>query len=156
MKCPQCHHTESKVLETRGTGNGIRRRRQCLHCGYRFTTQERIERKTPLVIKRDGSREPFDREKILRGLQVACRKRTITLQQMEESTDRVEQRIYGRVVGEVKSSEVGRMVLDELRDMDLVGYLRFASVYQEVQSPADFLQLLSPWLDVTSGQDGEL
>jgi transcriptional repressor NrdR len=126
-----------------------------LHCSYRFTTQERIERKTPLVVKRDGSREPFDREKILRGLQVACRKRTITLQQMEESTDRVEQRVYGRVVGEVKSSEIGRMVLDELRDMDLVGYLRFASVYQEVQNPGDFLKLLSPWLDAKSTQDNE-
>jgi transcriptional repressor NrdR len=126
-----------------------------LHCSYRFTTQERIERKTPLVVKRDGSREPFDREKILRGLQVACRKRTITLQQMEESTDRVEQRVYGRVVGEVKSSEIGRMVLDELRDMDLVGYLRFASVYQEVQNPEDFLKLLSPWLDAQSTQDNE-
>lgn len=155
MKCPQCHHTESKVLETRGTGASIRRRRLCLHCSYRFTTQERIERKTPLVVKRDGSREPFDREKILRGLQVACRKRTITLQQMEESTDRVEQRVYGRVIGEVKSSEIGRMVLDELRDMDLVGYLRFASVYQEVQNPGDFLKLLSPWLDAKSTQDNE-
>lgn len=146
MKCPQCHHSDSKVLETRNTGTSIRRRRSCQHCGFRFTTQERIERKNPLVVKRDGSREPFDREKILRGFQIACRKRTITAQQMEEATDRVEQRVLGRG-GELPASDIGGMVLDELREMDLVGYLRFASVYQEFQSPSDFIKLLSPWIE---------
>ncbi|MFT4977620.1 MAG: transcriptional repressor NrdR [Myxococcota bacterium] len=148
--CPQCHHSDSKVLETRSSGASIRRRRSCLHCTFRFTTQERIERKNPLVIKRDGSREPFDREKILRGLQVACRKRTITAQQLEEATDRLELRVLSRVGGEILASDIGRLVLDELRDLDLVGYLRFASVYQEVQSASDFIKLLSPWVETSA------
>ena len=145
MICPQCQYDESKVLETRTSGEGIRRRRQCLRCGHRFTTHERIEQKVPLVIKRDGSREPFDRDKVLRGLQVACRKRAITAAQLEDITDRVEQRAQA-IGSELQASEIGRIVLDELRGIDLVGYLRFASVSQEVQSPSDFLQLLQPWI----------
>ncbi len=156
MKCPQCHHTDSKVIDTRTTtGAGIRRRRQCLRCTVRFTTHERVERKVPLVIKKDGSREPFEREKVLRGLRIACRKRAITAQQLEESADRVEQSILGRVGGEVSAEEIGKQVLIELRSLDLVGYLRFASVYQEVGSPADFLQLLQPWIDASSLQGEE-
>jgi transcriptional repressor NrdR len=152
--CPQCQYAESKVLETRTSGEGIRRRRQCLRCGCRFTTHERIEKKIPLVIKRDGSREPFDRDKILRGLQVACRKRAITAAQLEDATDRIEQRVES--FGELQASEIGRIVLDELRPLDLVGYLRFASVYQEVQSPSDFLQLLQPWIKSAQAADSTL
>jgi len=152
VKCPRCQHTDLKVLETRSTGTSIRRRRMCQHCTQRFTTQERIERKAPLVIKRDGSREPFEREKILSGLRVACRKRTITALQMEEATDRVEQHVLSAPGNEILASDIGRLVLDELRGMDLVGYLRFASVYQEVQSPSDFIKLLSPWIE-TPGEE---
>ncbi|MEL6343341.1 MAG: transcriptional regulator NrdR [Myxococcota bacterium] len=146
MKCPQCHHTESKVLETRNSGVGIRRRRQCQRCGHRFTTQERIERKAPLVVKRDGSREPFERDKVFRGLQLACRKRAISAQQLEDAADRIEQAVLRHGGAEIDAQDIGKYVLEELRDLDLVGYLRFASVYQDFQNPEDFLKLLQPWI----------
>lgn len=130
----------------------IRRRRMCQNCGYRFTTHERMERRSISVVKRDGSREPFERDKIFRGLQVACRKRQITLQQMEKATERIEQRVLRRG-GEIPAMNIGRFVMDELREMDLVGYLRFASVYLEVQSPSDFIKLLSPWIDAPGSEE---
>ena len=147
MKCPQCQNPDSKVIETRSAGVGIRRRRQCLSCGARFTTHERIERKIPLVVKRDGSREPFDRLKVLQGLQLACRKRAITAQRIEDAADRIEHALLSSGGSELAADDIGQKVLEELRNLDLVGYLRFASVYQDVQSPSDFLRLLQPWID---------
>lgn len=138
------------MVETRSTGEGIRRRRECLACGVRFSTQERIERKIPLIIKKSGSREPFDRDKVLRGLHIACRKRAVTAEQLDQAVERIEQQVVG-FRSEVSSVDVGRLVLEELRELDLVGYLRFASVYQEVQSPDDFIKLLQPWTDRTKG-----
>ena len=157
MKCPQCQNLDSKVIETRSVGAGIRRRRQCLGCGFRFTTYERIERKSPLVVKKDGSREPFERLKVLQGLQVACRKRAITAQQLEDAADRVEHALLASGGNELSTEDIGRQVLAELRTLDLVGYLRFASVYQEVQSPSDFLLLLQPWIEAeaNSRQQGD-
>lgn len=157
MKCPQCQNPDSKVIETRSAGVGIRRRRQCLGCGLRFTTYERIERKSPLVVKKDGSREPFDRLKVLQGLQIACRKRAITAQQLEDAADRIEHALQSSGGNELSTEDIGRQVLAELRKLDLVGYLRFASVYQEVQSPSDFLLLLQPWIDAeaSSRKQGE-
>ena len=147
MKCPQCQNPDSKVIETRAAGVGIRRRRQCLDCGFRFTTYERIERKIPLVVKKDGSREPFERLKVLQGLQLACRKRAITAQQIEDAAERIEHALLASGGNELAAEDIGAQVLGELRRLDLVSYLRFASVYQEVQTPSDFLQLLQPWID---------
>ncbi len=155
MICPVCRHEDTKVLDTRTSGDGIRRRRQCLACNHRFTTHERIELKLPMVVKRDGRREPFDRDKIIRGLQTACRKRPISAVALEEAADRVEQALVASGVAEVVSAEVGSMLLDELQRLDLVGYVRFASVYMDFKSPAEFLALLQPLLSAEPPPPGE-
>ncbi len=151
MLCPLCEHPKSDVLETRASGDGIRRRRQCQGCEHRFTTHERIDRKTPLIIKKDGTREPFDRDKVLAGFQIACRKRPISARHLEEAATRVEAEIAAKGRVEVPATEVGSAVLSQLKSMDLVGYLRFASVYQEIQSAEDFQELLRPWLGTGEG-----
>ncbi len=152
MNCPQCEHGKFEVLETRTSGDGIRRRRSCVGCGHRFTTFERIERRLPLVIKKNGQREPFSRDKIREGLQIACRKRPVSAVQLEEAGRRIEDKAVGVGRNEIPSGEVGKMVLTELKGLDLVGYLRFASVYQEIQSADDFLELLRPWVDPKTGR----
>lgn len=161
MICPVCRNEDTKVLDTRTSGDGIRRRRQCLACNHRFTTHERIELKLPLVVKRDGRREPFDRDKVLRGLQTACRKRPISAVILDDTADRVEQALVVSGLPEITSAEVGQLVLDELRTLDLVSYLRFASVYLDFKSPAEFLALLRPLVepepeDLVTEEAGEL
>jgi transcriptional repressor NrdR len=146
MRCPQCEHPKSDVIETRASGDGNRRRRQCQACKHRFTTHERIDRRLPLVIKKNGAREPFERDKILAGLRIACRKRPISARHIDEAAARVEQEVVATGGSEIPAAEVGRIVLTELQGLDLVGYLRFASVYQEIQSAEDFLKLLAPWV----------
>jgi transcriptional repressor NrdR len=152
MNCPQCEHGKFEVLETRTSGDGIRRRRSCVACGHRFTTFERIDRRMPLVIKKNGQREPFSRDKIREGLQIACRKRPVSAVQLEEAGRRIEDQAIGIGRNEIPSDEVGKLVLSELKGIDLVGYLRFASVYQEIQSADDFLELLRPWVDPKTGK----
>ncbi len=151
MQCPSCDHTKFEVLETRTSGDGIRRRRSCVGCGQRFTTFERIEKRTPLVIKKNGQRVPFSRDKISDGLGVACRKRPVSASRLEEAARRIEDQAVALGRSEIPSAEVGRLVLAELKTMDLVGYLRFASVYQEIESADQFLELLRPWIDPTEG-----
>lgn len=151
MNCPNCQHPESKVLDTRASGDGIRRRRQCLGCGARFSTIERIERKPPLVVKKDGKREPFDRDKVLGGLRLACRKRSVSAQAIEASADRIEQWAYGAPRGEVTSQLIGKRVLEELKHLDLVAYARFASVYLRIDTPQEFLHLLQPLVGAIGG-----
>ena len=116
-------------------------------CGHRFTTFERIDRRLPLIIKKNGQRVPFSRAKVLEGLQVACRKRPVTAVQLEETVRRIEDSAAALGRNEIPSAEVGKLVLAELKKMDLVGYLRFASVYQEIESADQFLQLLQPWVE---------
>ena len=146
MICPQCVHNKFEVLETRTSGDGIRRRRSCVSCGHRFTTFERIERRLPLVVKKSGGREPFSRDKILGGLHIACRKRPVSAVELEEACRRIEDQAIALGRNEINSGEVGTLVLSALKGLDLVGYLRFASVYQEFQSAEDFLELLRPWV----------
>ena len=148
MNCTSCGHTDSKVLETRAASNGgaIRRRRECRSCGYRFTTMERVELRLPLVVKKEGAREPFDPDKVRAGVKVACRKRPVTADQVEAVVDGVVANFAGGV-GEVSAEDIGVAVLEALRPVDLVAYVRFASVYREVQSPADFVDILRLWLD---------
>jgi len=144
--CPQCQHADSKVLDTRSSGPGIRRRRSCLHCEHRFTTFERLERRLPLVVKKDGSREPFEREKIREGLGLACRKRPVAAAALEAAATRIEQDLADDHT-EVASQVIGHAVLRELKRLDKVAYLRFASVYLEIGSPEDFHALLQPLLE---------
>ncbi|NLA59601.1 MAG: transcriptional repressor NrdR [Firmicutes bacterium] len=133
MKCPFCGFLDSRVLESRPTDEdtAIRRRRECPHCGRRFTTYERVEETPLLVIKKDGSREMFSRQKILSGMLRACEKRPIPLETLEEAAFEVERALRETGRGEVTSKETGEMVMEKLRAIDDVAYVRFASVYRE-------------------------
>jgi len=119
-------------------------------CGHRFTTFERIDRRLPLVIKKNGQRVPFSRDKVLEGLQIACRKRPVTAVQLDDSVRTIEDQVVAQARNEIPSASVGKLVLAELKKIDLVGYLRFASVYQDIESADQFLELLRPWVDRSS------
>jgi transcriptional repressor NrdR len=144
MKCPFCGFMESKVLDSRLSRemDTIRRRRECLKCGKRFSTAERLEEGIPLVIKRDGRREVFDRDKILNGLKKACEKRPIGITNLEKIVSRIEYKVAEGGEKEVKSTEIGQMVMDELRRLDEVAYVRFASVYREFKDINEFMDEL--------------
>lgn len=145
MRCPVCRHTESRVIDSRPTpdGTSIRRRRECVSCGRRFTTYETIEYAPLMVIKKDGSRQPFDREKILCGLMNACKKRPVTRAQMEGVIYAIESSLMSQIEQEVPSSVIGEMVLEQLKDVDEVAYIRFASVYQEFSDIQSFLNAMN-------------
>jgi transcriptional repressor NrdR len=117
-----------------------------LACGFRFTTHERIEIRLPLVVKKDGGREPFNRDKLVAGLSLACRKRPVSAEQLEAIADRVIA-MLGLTSGEITSSDIGGAVLEELSELDVVAYVRFASVYLEIDSPGELVELLEPWVD---------
>lgn len=144
MRCPYCGNLDDRVVDTRVVrdGRAIWRRRECLHCGRRFTTYEEIEELRITVIKRDGRREAFDREKLARGIALACNKRPISTDQIQEIVDEVERALYNRGVREVSSKEVGELVMERLRELDPVAYIRFASVYLNVQDVQAFRKLL--------------
>ncbi|HPI98904.1 MAG TPA: transcriptional regulator NrdR [Synergistales bacterium] len=134
MKCPECGAMETRVIETRTADEGriVRRRRECPACLARFTTYERVEEKRVIwVLKKDGRREAFDRSKLLRGISHACEKLPVSLEQLEEMTCRIEDRIRTLGYGEVPVREIGDLVMKELRDLNQVAYVRFASVYRE-------------------------
>nr|WP_199309199.1 MULTISPECIES: transcriptional regulator NrdR [unclassified Limnothrix] len=144
VRCPFCHHTDSRVLESRAAegGQSIRRRRECLACLRRFTTYERVEFVPIAVVKRDGRRESFDRSKLLRGLIRACEKTGIGVEQLESIVDEIEAEVQQRSIREVKTNELGELVLDRLRLLSEVAYVRFASVYQQFQGIRDFVETL--------------
>lgn len=144
MKCPNCGDMENRVIDSRMNREGdlIRRRRECLQCKERFTTYERIERTSPLVIKKDGRREEFDRAKILSGVQKACQKRPISLEQMEALIDRVEKHFQDAGEKEVSAMLIGEKVVKELYALDDVAYVRFASVYRSFKDVNEFMSEL--------------
>lgn len=133
MKCPFCGNLEDKVIDSRTNreGDAIRRRRECLKCGKRFTSYERVEDIIPMVIKKDGRRESFERTKILGGLKKACEKRPIGIETLEEITDTIERKLIGLNVKEIPSTWIGEEVMASLKDLDKVAYVRFASVYRQ-------------------------
>lgn len=133
MKCPFCGHIEDKVIDSRTSREGdvIRRRRECLKCERRFTSYERIEEVMPLVVKKDGRREPFDRQKILHGLQKACEKRPISVEEMEEVVNALERKLLTLGVREIPGKWIGEEVMSALKELDKVAYVRFASVYRQ-------------------------
>lgn len=145
MQCPSCQHTESRVLESRSTeaGKSVRRRRECLRCKHRFTTYERIEFVPITVIKRGGSRESFDRSKLLRGMVRACEKTGISHQRLEAIVDEIESQLQQRSGREITSNAIGELVLGHLREENEVAYVRFASVYRQFQGIKDFTQTLN-------------
>lgn len=131
MKCPYCGSDQSRVIDTRDAGQGTRRRRECQGCGRRFTTYERVTN-TLMVIKRDGRREPWDAGKILTGIRIASAKRPIPVEEMERLVGRIEEKVFSLGKAEVSSANVGQLVLDELKALDEVAYIRFATVYLEL------------------------
>ncbi|MGF3072584.1 transcriptional regulator NrdR [Facklamia sp. P12945] len=144
MECPKCHQQQSKVIDSRPAEDGasIRRRRECMTCGFRFNTYERIERTPLLVVKRDGTREEFNRDKLLRGIVRAAEKRPISREQMEEVVGHVENKIREVCEQEIASKDIGEFVMPLLMELDEVAYIRFASVYREFQSREMFIKEL--------------
>ena len=145
MKCAQCSSTDSKVVESRDVAEGeaIRRRRECLKCGYRFTTYERVERPNLVVIKRDGTRELFSRDKLMSGLQHASEKTSLSSLQLEDFVAGVERELYGRGEPEVPSTDIGELVMRGLAKLNEVAYVRFASVYRKFRDISSFEKELS-------------
>ena len=148
MKCPFCGNIDSKVIDSRPAEEGasIRRRRECLKCQKRFTTYEIIERMPLVVIKRDGARQSFDKIKIINGMLRACEKRPITMNEIEKMADDIEQELRGRLESEVQSDQIGEMVMDRLKDLDEVAYVRFASVYRSFKDINTFMEELNKLL----------
>lgn len=148
MKCPFCNYPDSKVVDSRPTdeGTSIRRRRECLHCLKRFTTYETVERLPLMLIKRDGTREPYDRNKLLSGVMKACEKRPVPQAKLEQLVDSVEQKLFGTLETEISSQKIGEMVMQELKTVDEVAYVRFASVYRQFKDINTFLEELNSLL----------
>lgn len=144
MQCPKCLHPSSKVIDSRphDEGKSIRRRRECLNCGYRYNTYERLEQTPLLVIKRDGTREEFNRDKLLRGIIRSAEKRPVSSEQMNDLAAKVEETLRKEADQEIESKRIGELVMPLLFDLDEVAYIRFASVYREFQSREMFLKEL--------------
>ena len=144
MNCPFCGHLQDKVVDSRESkeGDAIRRRRQCLSCERRFTTYERIDEVPYMVIKKDGRREKFDRQKVLAGLLKACEKRPVSMSRLSELVNRVESRVIDSPDREISTTEIGEILMDGLRELDKIAYVRFASVYRDFQDEQAFFNEL--------------
>ena len=144
MRCPSCQYNGTRVLDSRPVDDSksIRRRRECESCGFRFTTFEKVEETPLIVVKKGGAREEFSRDKILRGLIRACEKRPVPLKDLEEITNYVEKELRNKGISEVKSDNIGEMVMDKLADVDEVAYVRFASVYRQFKDINVFIEEL--------------
>lgn len=144
MKCPFCGNLDSKVVDSRPTdeGSAIRRRRECIQCGKRFTTYEKIETLPLFVIKKDGRRETFDRNKIMTGLLKACEKRPVPIKELDKLTRDIEKTMYNSLEQEITSDKIGQMVMERLKNLDEVAYVRFASVYRQFKDVNNFIDEL--------------
>lgn len=149
MKCPFCYVPESKVIDSRPSDNGasIRRRRECVSCGRKFTTYERVEEIPIMVVKKDGSRQTFDRNKVINSMLRACEKRAISMEQIEDAASIIEAKIYNNLNKEVKTTAIGELVMEQLKEMDEVAYVRFASVYRQFKDLNTFVDELHKLLD---------
>lgn len=157
MRCPKCQHNSSRVVDSRQTEDGktIRRRRECENCGYRFTTFERIEVTPLLVIKKNGEREEFSRDKILRGLIRSAEKRPVAMEQMEKIVDHVETRVRELGENEVSTTLIGEYVMEDLKNLDEIAYIRFASVYRQFKDMSVFLKELQEIVDTTKNNGNQ-
>lgn len=151
MKCPYCGHLGDKVVDSRESKEGevIRRRRECLECGRRFTSYERIDEIPYMVVKKDGSRERFERQKLIAGMLKACEKRPVGVSALEKVADRIEATLQERPEKEIATQEVGRLVMAALKDLDEVAYVRFASVYRNFRDISEFRKQLEELLDAS-------
>ncbi|MDE7164606.1 MAG: transcriptional regulator NrdR [Clostridiales bacterium] len=145
MKCIYCGNAESKVVDSRSTdeGNSIRRRRECLQCGKRFTTYEVIESTPVLVVKHDGTRQQFDSHKILSGLIKACEKRPVAMRDIEALVASVEKQVYNSLEQEISSKKIGELVMEGLKELDQIAYVRFASVYRDFRDVTSFIEFIN-------------
>lgn len=157
MRCPFCRVDNDRVIDSRAgdDGNIIRRRRECLGCKKRFTTYERVERQLLTVVKKDGEREPFDRDKIKRGLAKACWKRPVSEEDIEGVVSALETELYGALDGDVPSEVIGERLMELLRQLDQVAFVRFASVYREFKDVRDFVDELEPILAESARPDAD-
>ena len=157
MRCPFCGHLEDKVVDSRESreGDSIRRRRECLSCARRFTSYERVEEVPLVILKKDGRREPFDRQKLMKGLLLACQKRPVSLARIEELVGDIQSRLMERPDREIRSRELGELVMDELKGLDQVAYVRFASVYRDFKDLPDFVKALEGLMhkEASAGQE---
>ena len=140
MKCPYCEYQDSKVIDSRSINGGVRRRRECLRCGSRFTTYERVQANSFMVIKKDGRREEFSREKLASGIHTACTKRPVSNEAIEGLVDKIEDELHQSGKVEVASSTIGGLVVGYLRELDRIAYIRFASVYREFADVEHFIR----------------
>ena len=149
MKCPHCGYEGDKVVDSRSAqdGRAIRRRRECLNCQQRYTTYEYVEQATVTVVKSDSRREPFDRNKVLHGIKLACNKRPVSSKQMEAMADQVEAEVHTLAGSEITSKQIGEMVMARLRDVDEIAYVRFASVYRKFADKQEFLEEMKKLLE---------
>lgn len=154
MRCPFCHSTQNRVIDSRPSreANAIRRRRECLKCGRRFTTYEQVEETLPLIIKKDGRREPYQRTKVAEGIKKACEKRPVSIDAIENFLDDLERELLESGQREVPSSFIGERVMAKLREWDDVAYVRFASVYRHFTDATDFMEEIRQLL-ASRGQD---
>lgn len=157
MRCPFCKSDNDKVIDSRAAEGGtvVRRRRQCLECDRRYTTYERIEEIPLRVIKKDGTRVPFERRKVFEGMVKACEKRPVATEALEQIVQQIERELADIAEREVTSREIGEMVMRKLRDLDQVAYVRFASVYREFKDISQFLEELRPLLERRTSEDGK-
>ena len=153
MRCPFCDNQETKVIDSRPTedGHAIRRRRECERCSRRFTTYEKVEEVILMVVKKDGSREAFDRRKIMNGIIKACEKRPVTVATMENMVDQIERGLNNMMEKEIESSFIGEMIMDQLKDVDQVAYVRFASVYRQFTDVNTFVAEIEKLLGKQKG-----
>ena len=153
MRCPFCDNQETKVIDSRPTedGHAIRRRRECERCSRRFTTYEKVEEEILMVVKKDGSREAFDRRKIMNGIIKACEKRPVTVATMENMVDQIERGLNNMMEKEIDSSFIGELIMDQLKDVDQVAYVRFASVYRQFTDVNTFVAEIEKLLGKQKG-----
>ena len=142
MRCPKCESERSSVVDSRGDGNSIRRRRACQECEFRFTTYERVEMSLPMVVKKDGRREAFDRDKLRGGLLRACEKRPISVEVIDATVENIERKLQELCLKEIESRRIGDFLMEELKELDTIAYVRFASVYREFSDVNQFVDTL--------------
>ena len=150
MKCPRCGGIESKVIDSRSIGDGVRRRRQCLGCKSRFTTHEHVQPKNTFIIKKDGRREEFNREKLMSGIRKACEKRPLPTGTIDKVVDNIEAELYQSGKAEIPSSVIGDMVMDRLEELDHIAYIRFASIYRDFTDISTLKQAVDTLVDAKS------
>lgn len=153
MRCPRCENEEDRVVDSRAVrdGKGVRRRRECARCDHRFTTYEYVDAVALLVIKRDGRREPYQQGKVKQGVLRACQKRSLPVEEIDALVDRIETRLHRGGGEEIEAPEIGRLVMEELREIDPVAYVRFASVYRRFESVNEFIEIVEGIADPEGG-----